>query len=41
MRTSLTIVALGSNGQLCISVGAVNSVASTSQVILDVVGYLP
>jgi hypothetical protein len=35
-----SIVALGSNGQLCVNVGTVNSAPGTAQVVLDVVGYL-
>jgi len=34
------IMALGSGGQLCVNVGTVNSVPGSSNVILDVVGYL-
>ena len=33
------IVGLGSNGQLCISVGMLNSVPGSSHAIVDVVGY--
>ena len=35
-----TIMALGKNGQLCVETGTVNSVPGSSQVVLDVVGYL-
>jgi hypothetical protein len=34
------IVGLGTGGQVCVQVGTVNAVPSSSQVILDVVGYL-
>jgi hypothetical protein len=34
------IIGLGGGGQLCINVGTVSSAPGSSQVILDVVGYL-
>jgi hypothetical protein len=36
-----TIIRVGSGGQVCVSVGTVNSIAGSSQVILDATGYLP
>ena len=35
-----TIMALGSFGQVCVSVGTINSVPGSSHVVLDVVGYV-
>jgi outer membrane protein assembly factor BamB len=35
------IVRVGSNGQVCVNVGTVNSAAGSSQVILDATGYVP
>jgi hypothetical protein len=35
------IVGIGTGGQLCVNVGTVNSLPGNSQVIIDVVGYLP
>jgi hypothetical protein len=35
-----SIMALGSSGQVCVNVGTVNSVPGSSNVVLDVVGYL-
>jgi hypothetical protein len=35
------IVALANAGQLCVSVGTINSAPGSAQVIVDVVGYLP
>jgi photosystem II stability/assembly factor-like uncharacterized protein len=34
------IVSLGAGGQLCVSVGTINSVPGSAQVILDVTGYV-
>jgi hypothetical protein len=34
------IITLGSNGQVCVGVGTVGSAPGSSQVILDVIGYL-
>jgi hypothetical protein len=36
-----TIMRIGSGGQVCVNVGTVNSVPGSSQVILDVTGFLP
>jgi hypothetical protein len=36
-----TVVGLGSGGQVCVSVGTISSTPGSSDVILDVVGYLP
>jgi hypothetical protein len=35
-----SMVRIGSDGQVCVNVGTVNSAAGSSQVILDVTGYL-
>jgi hypothetical protein len=35
------VIALGTGGQLCVSVGTVNSVAGSSHIIIDVVGFIP
>jgi hypothetical protein len=35
------IIPLGSGGQLCVSVGTLNSAPGSANVIVDVVGYLP
>jgi hypothetical protein len=35
-----TIARLGPDGQVCVNVGTVNSVPGSSQVVLDVVGYI-
>ncbi|MBV9173789.1 MAG: hypothetical protein JOZ81_27305 [Chloroflexi bacterium] len=34
------IMALGPDGKLCVNVGTVNNMPTTSQIVLDVVGYL-
>jgi hypothetical protein len=35
------VIGLGTGGQVCVAVGTVNSAPGSSQVIVDVVGYLP
>ncbi|HEV7662764.1 MAG TPA: hypothetical protein VGQ62_04455, partial [Chloroflexota bacterium] len=35
-----TIMAIGSGGQVCVNVGTINSAPGSSNVLLDVVGYL-
>jgi pimeloyl-ACP methyl ester carboxylesterase len=35
-----TLIGLGSDGQLCVSIGTINSAPGSAQVVLDVVGYL-
>ena len=34
-------IGTGTGGQLCVSVGTLNSVPGSANVIVDVVGYLP
>ena len=37
---SRMIVGMGTNGQVCVQVGTVNSVGGSAHIILDVAGYL-
>jgi hypothetical protein len=36
-----TIVGIGNGGQACVSVGTINSAPGSSNIVVDVVGYLP
>jgi hypothetical protein len=37
---NVAIVRIGSNGQICVNVGTVDSAAGSSQVVVDITGYL-